>query len=202
MLLPDEAQEGFRAEGAEPVDRVALTRILITDYCLGPREEEDEFHRSVRTIAATFWTEHSSRASLPTMGRSIGVEKAKTDKLGDWASRLTTSDEYIRCGREDVAKTQGLVAAKVKEALNTDEDTPDPFGELWVIGDLVNFIGERDTSMDLAKVREFVQDWSIFRKVPHGPLPLKDKVVVRYEAESSEEWWPKKTSLSPRQGLG
>ena len=36
VLLPDEAQEGFRAEGAEPVDRVALTRNLITDYCLGP----------------------------------------------------------------------------------------------------------------------------------------------------------------------
>ena len=62
------------------------------------------------------------------MGRSIGIEKAKTDKVGDWASGLIVSDEYIRCGREDVVKTQELVSAKVREALSSEEDTPDPLG--------------------------------------------------------------------------
>jgi hypothetical protein len=89
------------------------------------------------------------------MGRSIGIEKAQTDKLGDWASKLTTSDEYIRCGREDVCKTQGLVASVVREALNKEVDNPDPFGKLWVLGDLVDFIGEKHSSLNLTKVREF-----------------------------------------------
>ena len=54
--------------------------------------------------------------------------------------------------------------------------------------------------MDLEKVREVVQDWSIFGNAPQGPLPLKDKVVVRYEAESSEEEAAPKILVVPKSG--
>ena len=187
------------------MDRVALTRILIHEYCL--RSEivaapptPSVLEITVRKLAASFWTEHSSRASLPTFGRAIGVDKAITDKLVDWSSKLTTSDEYIRCGREDVVKTQVLVAQVVMKALDKEDSVGDPFGEKWVLCDLADFISEREVNLDKREVSKFIQGWIIFQKTPHGQLPLHDKIEIQRDSDSSDEELAPKPLQIPKKG--
>ena len=129
LLFPGHHGEIFRPEGAEPADRAALTRIIFREYCLWPAGEIGCPRLDIRLVASRFWTEHSSRASLPTMARAVGIDKAITDKIGCWTTNTTTSDEYIRCGREQVTKAQCMVAAKVREAVQAPEKNNDIFGE-------------------------------------------------------------------------
>ena len=143
ILLPSGDGNSFRLEGAEPIDRVALTRILIRDYCLWDEADNSCPKKHLVTLASRFWTEHSSRASLPTMARAIGVEKAVIDKIGCWTSMKTTSDEYIRCGRDQVTKSQGLVAEKVRVALAAKVPVDDVFGEGCVTEDLKDYLMKR-----------------------------------------------------------
>ena len=205
VLLPGSNYNSFRAEGAEPVDRVALTRNLICCCCLGEDEDVDEdedmsIWKMLNIWAARFWTEHSSRATLPTMARALGVDKAITDKLGCWTSSQTVSDEYIRCGREQITSTQNKVAEVIRQAVLEDSPAKDLFGESWVLEDLKAFLTQRVHEASIKTVDAFILGLCTFERGGVGSVPVMDKIEVRPQSSSSEDEIVAKPSMIPTKG--
>ena len=119
LLLPTADGQGFREHGAEPADRAALNRALLSQYGLWEDDDEDGPFLMLCKLAAAYWTEHSTRASIVTMARGIGVEKTVTDRIGCWLAQSTSADEYIRCGRALVTDAQKRVAEVVRAQRRT-----------------------------------------------------------------------------------
>ena len=64
--------------------------------------------------SASFWTEHSDRATLPTLGGALpSIPTDWLDDLGRWSSK--TSLGYVRAQLRRVAQVQCDVAAAVRE---------------------------------------------------------------------------------------
>ena len=147
IALPDPSMEAFRQMGAEVQGLVALTRHVLEKINLtGLAETEPELNRR----AAKFWTEHSSRPTLPSWARALGVPKDVTNRLGYWSVGAEASELYIRTYKLLVAKVQSTVATFIREALqaqSTEGAFPDLFGEKAFAEELRKFLGtELDAS--------------------------------------------------------
>ena len=204
LLLPTADGSGFREFGAEPADRAALNRALIAQYGLWEVESDDSPFPKLCQIAAAYWTEHSTRASIVTMARGIGVEKTVTDRIGHWVAQSTSADEYIRCGRALVSDAQRKVA-KVVRAEESRVLAGDPFGENWVLTDLRDFLTKAHPTLGPEEINEYVSHLKFFgsqnvsRSVRES-FVLRDKIEVQLNSESSEEETPPLTSTIP--GIG
>ena len=62
---------------------------------------------------ASFWTEHSERATMPTALAMLGVETSKRDLVGRW--KPEASDTYIRSYNGLVAQLQGLYGKAMRK---------------------------------------------------------------------------------------
>ena len=62
---------------------------------------------------ASFWTEHSERATLPTALAMLGVETSKRDLVGRW--KPDASDTYVRSYNGLVSQLQGLYGKAMRK---------------------------------------------------------------------------------------
>lgn len=131
--LPDLTFEQFRDVGAEVQDRVALARNLLERLKLSTGDNDE---KGLNNKAARFWTEHSSRPSLPSWARALGVPTEVTDRLGYWAVGAESAEVYIRTCRGLISQVQNTVASYMREAYFPKHNVwqfPGIVGELEVI---------------------------------------------------------------------
>ena len=88
---------------------MALTRMCLKEFGIPPPPSCSCSDKLI-ALVVRFWTEHSSRSSLVSMARALGVPKEVTDRLGWWAVGTQASEEYIRTYSLLAAKAQKLVA--------------------------------------------------------------------------------------------
>ena len=162
ILLPGPAFETFRDLGAEIQDRMALTRKCIKDFGV-PDSDEGGWSSKVIEVVSRFWTEHSSRSSLVSMARALGVPKEVTDRLGWWAVGTQASEDYIRTYSTLSAKVQALVAGTCRSALQAKEAgrcMQDVFGEERVLEKLSETMEEQGINLNDEGIPELI---SLFR---------------------------------------
>ena len=148
IALPDLFLEQFRLVGAEVQDRIALTRCVLERLGLAT---DDIKKQGLNNRAARFWTEHSSRPSLPSWARALGVPKELTDRLGYWGSGGESAEVYIRNYRGAIKRVQEMVARYMREGhfpAGQGDPLPDLFGEHEVATKLRGHLG--DDAQDLA----------------------------------------------------
>eukprot|EP00435_Cladocopium_sp_Y103_P041334 s1729_g11.t1 len=127
---------------------------------------------------ASFWTEHSERATLPTALAMLGVEGSKRDMVGRW--KPDASDTYIRSYNGLVAQLQkkyGKAIRKPNRFRILDEIDIAESAEAWLRnrkteiaemerGDIVNFLM---ASMDSFAIQG---DPGIQQDMPEDEEPL------------------------------
>ena len=161
ISLPGPDLQSFRTLGAEPQDRAALTRQLLQGFSFENSGLCTPLETEALKIAARFWTEHSSRATLVTMARALMVPKAVTDKLGWWAVGSQASEEYIRSYRVLIAKVQKNVARFIRTAI-LQGDQQDIFGEALVLEDLKAFMLTTAPTMKVNIIKCLTKSLSTF----------------------------------------
>ena len=188
ILLPSPGYEGCRELGAEVQDRMALTRMCIKEYGIPPPLDGSWPERRV-ALVIRFWTEHSSRSSLVSMARALGVPKEVTDRLGWWAVGTQASEEYIRTYGLLAAKAQKLVACTSRQALEEKEaesaGVPDHYGEDRVLEKLVESLVKKGYKADDKEVVDMVES---LRTFPGCPLEVSSSPgvpVCSWEVSSS-----------------
>ena len=72
-----------------------------------------DFNAILPEELASFWTEHSERATMPTALAMLGVETSKRDLVGRW--KPEASDTYIRSYNGLVAQLQGLYGKAMRK---------------------------------------------------------------------------------------
>ena len=166
ILLPGPGYEGCRELGAEIQDRMALTRKCLKDFGIPPPPYGTWSEKLIAPVIR-FWTEHSSRSSLVSMARALGVPKEVTDRLGWWAVGTQASEEYIRTYSLLAAKAQKLVACTSRKALEKceEEDAGDPdyYGEERVLEKLVENLEKKGFKANDREVINLVESLRIFR---------------------------------------
>ena len=183
LSLPDPSFETFREVGAEVQDRVALTRHLL-EKCelMSKKVEEEKFNN----VAARFWTEHSSRATLPSWARALGVPKEVTDRLGYWAAGAESAETYIRTHRSLTGRVQSTAATFIREALsknNKEEEFPDIFGEKEVVDELKRF-----TELKIGSAEKYVTRIKLpWAKVSPTRALLKYGWTIRDQQDEAAE---------------
>jgi hypothetical protein len=85
VLLPDSGLDGFSGRAATYVDMAAMTRTLVLDFehvLSGDIEEVEVGPLLATPVAATFWTEHSWRATFATWASALQVPKEVYEMIG------------------------------------------------------------------------------------------------------------------------
>ena len=109
-LIPqlDADWNGFRKKAASYND--------MSVYACGLRralQSNTTFEELITDDLASFWTEHSERATLPTGLAMVGVVKTDRDMVGRW--KPDASDSYIRSYNGLVAKLQNKFAVACRQ---------------------------------------------------------------------------------------
>ena len=139
---------------------MAMTRKCIKEFGIPASPEGFGWSDKLTTIVSRFWTEHSSRSSLVSMARALGVPKEITDRLGWWAVGTQASEEYIRTYSVLSARVQDLVASTSRKALENSakkKADPDYYGEERVLGKLAESIEKRGIRADDEEVQNLLQ---------------------------------------------
>ena len=134
LLLPSQEYTGFSSKGAEPQDRAALTRGLL-EILVKEISGSDKLKPIAMKTFITYWTEHSSRSTVPTWARCMGVSGEQVDRLGWWCTSKAASDEYVRSFRELAAGVQASTAGKCRAIL--DGHVQDYIGEARLVATLI-----------------------------------------------------------------
>ena len=142
-----------------------------------------------------FFTEHSERATAPSILATLNVQKSDRDLLGRWCPE--GSDTYMRTYKTVVAKLQ----AKMAEALRSPTRYKD-LEEHELIPDLVCWLRERafldqmnaeDTAETFAavmRVSSFSADW-VHETPTQQPLQqVQGPITLGVEGEASDEEVP------------
>jgi len=198
LLLPGPAFESFRALGVEIQDRMALTRKCIKDFGV-PASSEGDWSAKVIEIVSRFWTERSSRSSLVSMARALGVPKEVTDRLGWWAVGTQASEDYIRTYSTLSAKVQALVAETCRSALKEKESgryKQDIFGEERVLEKLSETMEEQGIDLNKEGIPELLNLFRTFKSDLMVPQPIDratshgHKVSNTGSVEETPKWNP------------
>lgn len=110
---------------------------------MSPNQDDGKYNN----VFAWFWTEHSSRPSLPSWARALGVLKEITDRLGYWSVGAESVDLAIRTYRQLIATPHGTIAKFMRLALQasgTCNAFPDLFGEVGVADELDEKLQKHD----------------------------------------------------------
>ena len=114
IALPNRTRDGLLPHEARYTDAAAMTRMLITSFNCG-LETSSLAQRGglLLPVTASFWTEHSGRATLPSWAACVGSFPSDwVNYLGRWA--VEKSDTYVRTHRLRVKKIQEEVAACIR----------------------------------------------------------------------------------------
>jgi hypothetical protein len=151
VLLPDSGLEGFSDRAATYLDMAAMTRALVLDFEHDLSEDIEEVEVGpllATTAAATFWTEHSWRATFATWASALQVPKEVYEMIGRWkAESGDSASGYVRTMRRQVGRAQDLVAKAIQSAWLHGR-TPDLFYEGDMLHTLDRFLREKEVDED------------------------------------------------------
>jgi hypothetical protein len=147
VLLPESGLEGFSDRAASYLDMAAMTRALVLDF---EHDSSDDIEEEVlgpllaTTAAATFWTEHSWRATFATWASALQVPKEVYEMIGRWkAESGDSASGYVRTMRRQVGRAQDLVAKVIQSSWRHGR-VPDLFYEGDMLFTLDRFLKERE----------------------------------------------------------
>ncbi len=130
-------------------------------------------------IAASYYSEHSARAFLPSAGLVVGFTDDEMRPLGGWSTSNTRS--YIRTASQKVLEVQCKVAEELRRARSAGKD---PMGDEREAESLMNFLVERGVDREAAA--SHVAGMVVgSRRIE--PTALKRSLPISYEGDGSLE---------------
>ena len=105
------SKEPMSYSGSAALSKKLYTQLRVPVYNLEDQSWKQSSERLLLPGMASFWTEHSPRAVMPSSAQLLGISKEIRDCLGRWSP--TGADDYARGYRLAVGKVQCSVLEAV-----------------------------------------------------------------------------------------
>ena len=164
------SKEPMPYSGSAALSKKLYTQLRVPTYNLEDRSWKQSSERLLLPRMASFWTEHSPRAVMPSSAQLLGFSKEIRDCLGRWSP--TGADDYARGYRLAVGKVQRRVleAVLAGDGRLAEHEVLDRISQAVEIGTFNEDQARRFKDFLESRVEGFAKELAKAREVEPDPV--------------------------------
>ena len=130
-LFHGKAAPGYGGTARDSGDVCGRARLglLVLQACRYDYSKDNPRYLFNSSWTASYWREHSLRATLPSHATALGCGDSEVSQIGDRRMPSSAGMGYIRNKERMLGALQGMVAQVGQEAVKGGSKFPDAFGD-------------------------------------------------------------------------